>query len=64
MAVVFGNEVDGVSEDALAICDGAIEIPQWGMKHSLNISIAAGIVLWELVRGRVVTAGAANKNEL
>ena len=50
-AVVFGNEVDGVSEDALALCDGAVEIPQWGMKHSLNISVAAGIVLWELVRG-------------
>ena len=52
LAVVFGNEVEGVSEDALALCDGAIEIPQWGMKHSLNISVAAGIVLWELVRGR------------
>ena len=50
LAVVFGNEVDGVSDDALALCDGAIEIPQWGMKHSLNISVAAGIVLWELVR--------------
>ena len=52
LAVVFGNEVSGVGEEALALCDGAIEIPQWGMKHSLNISIAAGIVLWELVRGR------------
>lgn len=51
LAVVFGNEVSGVSPEALALCDGAIEIPQWGMKHSLNISIAAGIVLWELVRG-------------
>jgi tRNA G18 (ribose-2'-O)-methylase SpoU len=50
LAVVFGNEVDGVSAEALAECDGAIEIPQWGMKHSLNISIAAGIVLWELAR--------------
>lgn len=52
LAVVFGNEVSGVSEDALALCDGCVEIPQWGMKHSLNISVAAGIVLWELVRGR------------
>ena len=52
LAVVFGNEVSGVGEEALALCDGAIEIPQWGMKHSLNISIAAGIVLWELVRGQ------------
>ena len=50
MAVVFGNEVEGVGAEALAVCDGAIEIPQWGMKHSLNISVAAGIVLWELVR--------------
>jgi tRNA G18 (ribose-2'-O)-methylase SpoU len=54
MGVVFGNEVSGVSSEALALCDGAIEIPQWGMKHSLNISIAAGIVLWELVRSRFV----------
>jgi len=52
LAVVFGNEVDGVGEEALALCDASVEIPQWGMKHSLNISIAAGIVLWELVRGR------------
>jgi tRNA G18 (ribose-2'-O)-methylase SpoU len=50
LAVVFGNEVEGVSAEALALCDGAIEIPQWGMKHSLNISVAAGIVLWELAR--------------
>ena len=52
LAVVFGNEVSGVSSEALALCDGAIEIPQWGMKHSLNIAVAAGIVLWELVRCR------------
>jgi 23S rRNA (guanosine2251-2'-O)-methyltransferase len=52
VAVVFGNEVSGVGEEALALCDGSVEIPQWGMKHSLNISIAAGIVLWELVRER------------
>lgn len=53
LAVVFGNEVDGVDADVIAKCDGCIEIPQLGMKHSLNISVAAGIVLWELVRGRV-----------
>ncbi|HTI07268.1 MAG TPA: RNA methyltransferase [Puia sp.] len=52
LAVVFGNEVSGVGEEALKLCDGSVEIPQWGMKHSLNISIAAGIVLWEVVRGR------------
>ena len=58
LAVVFGNEVSGVGEAALKLCDGYVEIPQWGMKHSLNISIAAGIVLWELVRGRM---GASNE---
>jgi tRNA G18 (ribose-2'-O)-methylase SpoU len=53
LAVVFGNEVEGVSEDALQLCDGCIEIPQMGMKHSLNISVAAGIVLWQLVSNRI-----------
>ncbi len=48
IALVFGNEVEGVGADALALCDGCIEIPQSGMKHSLNISVAAGIVLWKL----------------
>lgn len=57
LAVVFGNEVSGVSEDILPFCDGSVEIPQWGMKHSLNVSIAAGIVLWELVRGRLEREG-------
>jgi 23S rRNA (guanosine2251-2'-O)-methyltransferase len=52
LAVVFGNEVSGVGEEVLKICDGCIEIPQFGMKHSLNISVAAGIVLWELARAR------------
>ncbi len=49
-AFVFGNEVDGVEEVVIEACDGVIEIPQWGMKHSLNISVAAAIVLWEFVR--------------
>ncbi|MBS1946358.1 MAG: RNA methyltransferase [Bacteroidetes bacterium] len=53
LAVIFGNEVSGVSDELLKCCDGCIEIPQLGMKHSLNISVAAGIVLWELVRMRV-----------
>ncbi|HTR28032.1 MAG TPA: RNA methyltransferase [Puia sp.] len=53
LAVVFGNEVTGVDSAALALCDGSVEIPQWGMKHSLNVSIAAGIVLWELARTRL-----------
>ena len=44
------NEVEGVDADIIPLCKGCIEIPQWGMKHSLNISVAAGIVLWELVK--------------
>jgi len=50
IAFVFGNEVDGVEEAVIEACHGVIEIPQWGMKHSLNISVAAAIVLWEFVR--------------
>ena len=53
IALVFGNEVDGVQQDVLSRCKGCIEIPQWGTKHSLNVSVAAGIVLWELVRARI-----------
>jgi tRNA G18 (ribose-2'-O)-methylase SpoU len=49
-ALLLGNEVDGVSPAALAHCDGAIEIPQFGAKHSLNVAVAAGIVLWEFAR--------------
>jgi 23S rRNA (guanosine2251-2'-O)-methyltransferase len=53
MVLIFGNEVEGVSEEVLAYCDGCLEIPQFGMKHSLNVSVAAGMVLWELVRSVV-----------
>jgi len=49
-AVVFGNEVEGVQESLLPLCDGSLEIPQYGTKHSLNISCAAAIVIWELFR--------------
>lgn len=47
-ALVFGNEVFGVAQEAVAICDGCIEIPQLGTKHSLNIAVSAGIVVWDL----------------
>ena len=47
-ALVFGNEVHGVSQEAVEQCDGCIEIPQLGTKHSLNISVSAGIVVWDL----------------
>ncbi|MEO8821947.1 MAG: RNA methyltransferase [Ginsengibacter sp.] len=50
MAFIFGNEVKGVEEETISLCDGCVEIPQFGMKHSLNISVAAGIVLWEAVK--------------
>lgn len=53
IAVIFGNEVTGVEQSTIALCDGVIEIPQLGMKHSLNVATAAGVVLWELIRTRV-----------
>lgn len=46
-ALVFGNEVYGVSQKAIELCNGSIEIPQLGTKHSLNISVSAGIVVWD-----------------
>lgn len=49
-AVVFGNEVFGVNQKAIEICDGTIEIPQLGTKHSLNIAVSAGIVVWDLFK--------------
>lgn len=50
IALVFGNEVDGVGEEALRACDGCLEIPQFGTKHSLNVAVCVGIVVWELMR--------------
>jgi tRNA G18 (ribose-2'-O)-methylase SpoU len=47
VALVFGNEVKGVAQDIVDLCDGVLEIPQHGIKHSLNISVSAGMVLWE-----------------
>ncbi|AWG23983.1 RNA methyltransferase [Flavobacterium kingsejongi] len=47
-ALVFGNEVKGVAQKAIQLCDGTIEIPQLGTKHSLNISVSAGIVVWDV----------------
>jgi 23S rRNA (guanosine2251-2'-O)-methyltransferase len=47
-AVVFGNEVDGVSQEVVSKADVVVEIPQFGMKHSLNIAVSAGIVMWDL----------------
>ena len=47
-ALVFGHEVKGVSQDVVSRCDGIIEIPQYGTKHSLNIAVSSGVVLWDL----------------
>lgn len=49
-AFIMGNEVDGVGDEVLPLCDGAIEIPQEGTKHSLNVSVCSGIFMWELFR--------------
>ena len=49
-ALVFGNEVNGVRQQVVDLCDGAIEIPQRGTKHSLNVSVSGGVVLWEVFR--------------
>jgi tRNA G18 (ribose-2'-O)-methylase SpoU len=49
-AVVFGNEVNGVSQSVVDVCDYCLEIPQFGTKHSFNISVTAGIVLYDLSR--------------
>ncbi|MBR5104977.1 MAG: RNA methyltransferase [Alistipes sp.] len=48
-ALVFGNEVEGVAQEVVDMCDAAIEIPQLGTKHSLNVSVSGGVVLWKFV---------------
>lgn len=49
-AIVLGNEVDGVSDQLMPLCDTFVEVPQLGTKHSLNVSVCAGIVMWEFFR--------------
>lgn len=53
-ALVFGHEINGVAQDIVDMCDTCIEIPQFGTKHSFNIAVSAGIVLWELDKKRRV----------
>lgn len=61
-ALILGNEVDGVSEEVLEKCDGAMEIPQFGTKHSLNVSVASGIAVWHLASGLFdLIAGSSQK---
>ncbi|MCR4613984.1 MAG: RNA methyltransferase [Bacteroidaceae bacterium] len=50
MAVIFGNEVKGVQQSVVDLCDGCLELPQFGTKHSLNVSTTAGIVIWEFFK--------------
>ena len=50
LALVLGNEVSGIDDDCISACDGAIEIPMYGVKHSLNVAVAAGIIIYEAVR--------------
>lgn len=50
VAFIFGNEVDGVNQEAIDLSDFVIEIPQFGTKHSLNVSVCAGVVLWEFAK--------------
>ena len=54
-ALIFGNEVKGVSQEAIKLCEGTIEIPQLGTKHSLNISVSAGIVVWDIFQKNYTT---------
>lgn len=49
-AIILGNEVKGVQQDVVDECDGCIEIPQFGTKHSLNVSVTGGILIWEFAR--------------
>lgn len=48
IALILGNEVEGVSDEAIALCDTVLEIPQFGTKHSFNVAVSAGIALWEI----------------
>lgn len=49
LVLIFGNEVDGVAQNVINLSNGVIEIPQFGTKHSLNVSVAAGIVIWDIM---------------
>ncbi len=55
VAVVFGNEVKGVHQEVVDACHSCLEIPQFGTKHSLNVSVTAGMVIWELARKAILS---------
>ncbi|MFH0761995.1 MAG: RNA methyltransferase [Bacteroidota bacterium] len=50
LALIFGHEIHGVSQEVINLCDAAVEIPQFGTKHSLNVAVSVGIVLWDVLR--------------
>jgi len=52
IALIFGHEIHGVSQEVIDLCDTTVEIPQFGTKHSFNVAVSAGIVLWEIVQNR------------
>ena len=56
-AIIFGNEVKGVQQHIVDMSDGCLEIPQFGTKHSMNVSVTAGIVIWEFAKQRILSAG-------
>lgn len=58
LALVFGNEVNGIEDEVLRMADGIIEIPQFGTKHSINVSVSVGIVIWEVFRGMKISMAA------
>jgi tRNA G18 (ribose-2'-O)-methylase SpoU len=60
VAIVLGNEVEGVSDAALSLCDLVVEIPQFGTKHSFNVAVSAGIVGWEYVSSQLKNAAPAD----
>ena len=60
-AMVFGNEVKGVDADALALCDQSLEIPQFGTKHSLNVAVTAGMVVWDFYSKTAGRVGRSKK---
>jgi 23S rRNA (guanosine2251-2'-O)-methyltransferase len=53
IALVFGNEVTGVEQAVIEACDACIEIPQYGTKHSLNLAVSVGIVVWEIIKAKL-----------
>lgn len=52
-AFIFGNEVEGVADEVIEVVDNCLEIPQFGTKHSFNVSVSAGIIFWEFIRQKI-----------